>query len=236
MKNYLVKNGLLVCAMLLALANTVSTMAEDINEVTVIATPSDIDSASHTDAHDEFDSEVAFLVDEVITELKAEWKDLDQEERQEVKDALRSFQEGINITIPDSFSFGGLSSVIVPIFAILFTFGSPVLVIALLLLFSYRKRKQRDALVEKFINAGKDVPREVLATFNDNAVSGNNLQRGLILSGIGSGLFLFLGMLVGSGVASVALIPLCIGIARLLIWKLSEQQAETQPGNTSTAA
>ena len=82
MKNYLVKNGLLVCAMLLALANTVSTMAEDINEVTVIATPSDIDSASHTDAHDEFDSEVAFLVDEVITELKAEWKDLDQEERQ----------------------------------------------------------------------------------------------------------------------------------------------------------
>lgn len=238
MKNHLVKNGLLVCAMLLALANTVPTMAEDINEVAVIATPSDIDSASdsHTDAHDEFDNEVAFLVDEVIGELKAEWKDLDQEQRQEVKDALRSFQEGINITIPDSFSFGGLSSVIVPIFAILFTFGSPVLVIALLLLFSYRKRKQRDALVEKFINAGKDVPPEVLATFNDNAVSGNNLQRGLILSGIGSGLFLFLGMLVGWGVASVALIPLCIGIARLLIWKLSEQQVETQPGNTSTAA
>jgi hypothetical protein len=240
MKNHLVKNGLLVCAMLLALANRVPTMAEDINEVAVIASPSDIDinsaSDSHTDAHDEFDSEVAFIVDEVIGELKAEWKDLDQEERQEVKDALRSFQEGINITIPDSFSFGGLSSVIVPIFAILFTFGSPVLVIALLLLFSYRKRKQRDALVEKFINAGKDVPPEVLASFSDNAVSGNNLQRGLILSGIGSGLFLFLGMLVGWGVASVALIPLCIGIARLLIWKLSEQQAETEPHNTSNAA
>ena len=150
---------------------------------------------------------MALIVDEVIGELKAEWKDLDQEERQEVKDALRSLREGINITIPDSFSFGGLSSVIVPIFAILFTFGSPVLVIALLLLFSYRKRRQRDALVAKFIDAGKDVPPEVLATFNDNAVSGNNLQRGLILSGIGSGLFLFLGMLVGWGVASVALIP-----------------------------
>ena len=124
---------------------------------------------------------------------------------------------------------------IVPIFAILFTFGSPVLVIGLLLLFSYRKRRQRDALVAKFIDAGKDVPPEVLATFNDNAVSGNNLQRGLILSGIGSGLFLFLGMLVGWGVASVALIPLCIGIARLLIWKLSEQQAEIEPRNNNTA-
>ena len=230
----------MVCIMLLAVGSTAPALAEDINEVAVIATPSDIDSAndseSHTDAHDEFDSEVTFIIDEVIGELKAEWKDLDQGERQEVKDALRSLQEGINITIPDSFSFGGLSSVIVPIFAILFTFGSPVLVIALLLLFSYRKRKQRDALVEKFINAGKDVPPEVLASFSDNAVSGNNLQRGLILSGIGSGLFLFLGMLVGWGVASVALIPLCIGIARLLIWKLSEQQAETEPHNTSNAA
>lgn len=240
MKNHFIKNSLMVCTMLLALGSTAPALAEDINEVAVIATPSDIgnasESESHTDAHNEFDSEVAFIVDEVIGELKAEWKDLDQEERQEVKDALRSFQEGINITIPDSFSFGGLSSVIVPIFAILFTFGSPVLVIALLLLFSYRKRKQRDALVEKFINAGKDVPPEILATFNNNGASGNNLQRGLILSGIGSGLFLFLGMLVGWGVASVALIPLCIGIARLLIWKLSEQQAEMEPRNTSTAA
>ena len=245
MKNHLIKNGLLVCAMLLALGNTVLTMAEDINEGAVVTTPkdsasdsdSDSDSkrANHTDAHDEFDSEVALIVDEFIGELKAEWKDLDQDERQEVKDALRSLREGINITIPDSFSFGGLSSVIVPIFAILFTFGSPVLVIGLLLLFSYRKRKQRDALVAKFIDAGKDVPSEVLATFNDNGVSGNNLQRGLILSGIGSGLFLFLGMLVGWGVASVALIPLCIGIARLLIWKLSEQRAEIEPRINNTA-
>lgn len=238
MKNHLIKNSLMVCAMLLALGNTAPTMAQDINEVAVVANSNNIDSGSgsesHTDAHDEFDSEVAFIVDEVIGELKAEWKDLDQEQRQEVKDALRSFQEGINITIPDSFSFGGLSSVIVPIFAILFTFGSPVLVIALLLLFSYRKRKQRDALVEKFINADKDVPAEVLATFDDSGVSGNNLQRGLILSGIGSGLFLFLGMLVGWDVASVALIPLCIGIARLLIWKLSEQQAEAESRDNST--
>ena len=241
MKNHLLKNGLVVCAMLFAVANTVPTMAEDISEVAVVATSNDIasigngNSESQTNTHDDFDSEVALIVDEVIGELKAEWKDLDQEERQEVKDALRSLREGINITIPDSFSFGGLSSVIVPIFAILFTFGSPVLVIGLLLLFSYRKRRQRDALVAKFIDAGKDVPPEVLATFNDNAVSGNNLQRGLILSGIGSGLFLFLGMLVGWGVASVALIPLCIGIARLLIWKLSEQQAEIEPRNNNTA-
>ena len=243
MKNHLLKNGLVVCAMLFAVANTAPTMAEDISEVAVVATSNDIasngngnsNSESQTNTHDDFDSEVALIVDEVIGELKAEWKDLDQEERQEVKDALRSLREGINITIPDSFSFGGLSSVIVPIFAILFTFGSPVLVIGLLLLFSYRKRRQRDALVAKFIDAGKDVPPEVLATFNDNAVSGNNLQRGLILSGIGSGLFLFLGMLVGWGVASVALIPLCIGIARLLIWKLSEQQAEIEPRNNNTA-
>jgi hypothetical protein len=230
--------------MLLALGNTAAAMAQEINEVAVIATTnnsdrnsgSGIESESQADAHDEFDSEVAFILDEVIDELKAEWKDLDQVERQEIKDALRSFQEGINITIPDSFSFGGLSSVIVPIFAILFTFGSPVLIIALLLLFSHRKRKQRAALVEKFIDAGKDVPPEVLATFSDNGVTRNNLQRGLMLSGIGTGVFLFLGLLVDWGVASIALIPICIGIARLLIWKLGEQKAEIEAHSNSTAA
>ena len=246
MKSHLLKNSLLVCAMLLALGNTAAAMAQEINEVAVIATTnnsdsdsdsgSGIESESQADAHDEFDSEVALIIDEVIDELKAEWKDLDQVERQEVKDALRSFQEGINITIPDSFSFGGLSSVIVPIFAILFTFGSPVLIIALLLLFSHRKRKQRAALVEKFIDAGKDVPPEVLATFSDNGVTGNNLQRGLMLSGIGTGVFLFLGLLVDWGVASIALIPICIGIARLLIWKLGEQKAEIEAHSNSTAA
>ena len=248
MKSHLLKNSLLVCAMLLALGNTAAAMAQEINEVAVIATTNNSDSdsdsgsgiesesESQADAHDEFDSEVALIIDEVIDELKAEWKDLDQVERQEVKDALRSFQEGINITIPDSFSFGGLSSVIVPIFAILFTFGSPVLIIALLLLFSHRKRKQRAALVEKFIDAGKDVPPEVLATFSDNGVTGNNLQRGLMLSGIGTGVFLFLGLLVDWGVASIALIPICIGIARLLIWKLGEQKAEIEAHSNSTAA
>jgi|MGYP006089229301 hypothetical protein len=225
-KNGLVKNGLVIGAMLLALASTTPAMTEEVNQVLVTSSDSNIA------AHAEFDSEVAFILDEVIDELKAEWKDLDQEERQEVKNALRSLGEGININLADM----GFSSVLIPIFAILFTFGSPVLIIALLLLFSYRKRKQRAALIEKFIDAGKDVPTELLATFNDNGVSGNNLQRGLMLSGIGTGLFLFLGILVDWDVASIALIPLCIGIARLLIWKLGEQPGETEARNTNASA
>ena len=185
-KNGLVKNGLVIGAMLLALASTTTAMTEEVNQVLVASSDSNIE------AHAEFDSEVAFILDGVIDELKAEWKDLDQEKRQEVKNALRSLGEGININLADM----GFSSVLITIFAILFTFGSPVLIIALLLLSSYRKRKQRAALIEKFIDAGKNVPTELLATFNDNGVSGNNLQRGLMLSGIGTGLFLFLGILV----------------------------------------
>jgi|TARA_B110000093_G_scaffold140952_1_gene151648 hypothetical protein len=44
-----------------------------------------------------------------------------------------------------------------------------------------------------------------------------------MLTGIGVGLLLFLGILIGWDVASVALIPIFIDLARLLVWKLSSK-------------
>ncbi len=57
-----------------------------------------------------------------------------------------------------------------------------------------------------------------------------NLERGIMLMGIGTGLFLFLGLLIDWGVASVALIPLFIGVARVVIWVLSNR-TETKTDN-----
>jgi len=49
--------------------------------------------------------------------------------------------------------------------AVSFTLGLPVIVIAIILYYKHRKRRQRDALIEKFINSGKDVPAELLASW-----------------------------------------------------------------------
>ena len=58
--------------------------------------------------------------------------------------------------------------------------------------------------------------------------SSNTLSRGIRLTAIGLGLFVFLGSMIGWNIATVALIPLCIGIARIIIWKLSDK---TSTGN-----
>ena len=57
-----------------------------------------------------------------------------------------------------------------------------------------------------------------------------NFERGIMLMGIGIGLFLFLGMLIGWDIASVALIPLFIGVARVVIWSLGNR-TETKADN-----
>ena len=242
------KNILMICAILLASFSAPSVLAKEI-EVVVTTTAAPDDTAavaaaelrketntivykSDASGDTEFDSEVSQIVDEVIGELKQEWGNLDEQERQEVKDAIRSVGEGININIDPNMDIG---SIMVTITAILFTLGSPILIVALLLFFSYRKRKQRAQLVEKFLDAGKDVPPEVLASFADNGDSGNNLQSGLKLCGIGMGIFLFFGLMIDWGIASVGLIPLCIGIARLLIWKLDKPAASDAPNTDTTA-
>ncbi|MDA9240719.1 DUF6249 domain-containing protein [bacterium] len=232
------KNNLILCLMLWASVSTATTVAEEV-EVVVSTSENGTETETATktivykyESDSEFDTEVTAIVDEVIGELKSEWKDLDEQERQEIKDALRSVGEGIDIRFDPDMDF---SSVLVTIIAILFTVGSPILIVALLLFFSYRKRKQRAALIEKFIDAGKDVPPEVLATFDENGLTSNNLQRGLMLTGIGIALVVILGMLFSWQVASIGLIPICIGIARLLIWKLVKQPTSDAPNSDSAA-
>jgi len=56
-----------------------------------------------------------------------------------------------------------------------------------------------------------------------------------MLTGIGIALVVVLGMLVSWPVASIGLIPICVGIARLLIWKL-DKQPTNDASNSDTAA
>ena len=83
-------------------------------------------------------------------------------------------------------------------------------------------------LVSKFIDAGKEVPEEILRDVTDIDSTDNSLKKGIRLIGVSTGVLLFLGILVGWGVASVALIPLFIGIARVVSWKLNSDDASAE--------
>ena len=162
----------------------------------------------------------------IITKLVGtEWDQLDESEQEEILEALEQIESGVEIDIDHS-GFGP-GKVLVAVVAILSTMGMPFIIIGLILFYKHRKRRQRDLLISKFIDAGKDVPVEILQGNSESGTPKGNLQRGVMLTGIGIGLYLFLGLLIGWDIASVALIPLFIGLARIVIWKLGATNMST---------
>ena len=146
---------------------------------------------------------------------ETEWEQLNEAEKEEIIEALELVEAGVEIDIEADISAG---KVLIAVIGILSTFGLPFIIISLILYYKHRKRRQRDSLIGKFIDAGKEVPIEILASSGASDSLSGNLERGIMLMGIGTGLFLFLGMLIDWGVAAVALIPLFVGVARVVIW------------------
>tara|TARA_B110000503_G_scaffold131006_1_gene205028 strand:+ start:4964 stop:5734 length:771 start_codon:yes stop_codon:yes gene_type:complete len=185
------------------------------------------DSVKHLGIRISADDEELTALGGIITKLvDTEWDQLDESEQEEILEALEQIETGVEIDIDHS-GFGP-GKVLVSVVAILSTLGMPFIIIGLILFYKHRKRRQRDLLISKFIDAGKDIPVEILQGPDGSDEPQGNFQRGIMLTGIGIGLLLFLGILVGWDVASVALIPLFIGLARLLIWKLSTQDKSVE--------
>lgn len=174
------------------------------------------------------DEEISALAQIVSKLATTEWDQLSESEKQEIIKALEQVEAGIEVDIETDF---GASKALVVVMFILFSFGLPFIIIALILYYKHRKRRQRDLLITTFIEAGKDVPTELFQGSHGSDTPTGNVQRGIMLMAVGTGLFLFLGMLIDWGVASVALIPLFIGVARVAIGRLGsnvEKSADNQ--------
>ena len=167
------------------------------------------------------DETVGGVLKIISTLTETEWDDLTQDEKEQIQSALNEIEEGIEIDVATK---TGFFYAILAIMAVSFTLGLPVIVIAIILYYKHRKRRQRDAVIEKFINSGKDVPAELLASWDlypDE--SDSRLHQGIKLIAVSLGLYLFLHFSVGTDVALIATVPLFLGIDRLIIWKISEK-------------
>ena len=168
------------------------------------------------------DESVGAIIKIIRTLAETEWDDLTEDEKDKIQSALNEIEEGIEIDIASNSR--GFFDAIVAIVAISFTLGLPIIVIAIILYYKHRKRRQRDALIEKFINSGKDVPAELLASWELHLDEPNKiLHQGIKLVAISLGLYLFLHFFIGADIALIAAVPLFLGIARLIIWKISEK-------------
>jgi hypothetical protein len=170
---------------------------------------------------------VKILSETFIKLIETEWSDLEEAEKEKILEALKEIEAGIEVDIYDDSSDTSATDAIIAIVAIMFSLGSPILIIGIILYYKHRKRRQHNALIEKFLDSGQEIPTEILASGDLADSSSNTLSRGIKLTAIGLGLYIFLGSLIGWDIATVALIPLFIGIARIVIWKLSDKTSSS---------
>ncbi|MGD0017597.1 MAG: DUF6249 domain-containing protein [Verrucomicrobiia bacterium] len=95
---------------------------------------------------------------------------------------------------------------------------------ALHMFFHNRSRAMLHRTLAMMIEKGTPIPPELLQSTEPIR---SDLRRGLVACGIGIGLMFFFGTLRGTsdkGLWAVGLIPLFVGIARLISWKLEQRK------------
>jgi len=166
----------------------------------------------------------------VDTILESAGDEITEEQKREILEELeaefdgstsRRPKAGLTIDIRDD---GGSDEsaleMLVPILAITLTFGTPILVVIAVLYAGYRKRRLLKETISEYLASGRDVPPEILENLQGGARPKNYLQKGLVMAGAGIGIISSFAMIGSTSAAALGLIPLFIGLAQLLIWKM----------------
>src|SRR5881398_1501574 len=129
-------------------------------------------------------------------------------------------------------SHDDIPAIVVPIVAItlLTIFGAPVLIVGLIMYFSFSRSRALQKTVRMMVEKGQPVP-EALLNPPPAQRQRSDLRRGVILTMIGLGLMVFLGAVNDweGGAWTLGLIPFLIGAGYLLVWKLDTKKDNPPP-------
>ena len=138
-------------------------------------------------------------------------------------DALDRLGEGKSDDIPQ---------IVVPIVAItlLTVFGAPVLIVGLIMYFSFSRSRAMHRTVRMMVEKGQPVP-EALLNPPPAQRQRSDLRRGVVLTMVGLGLMAFFGAVNDweGGAWTLGLIPFLIGVGYLLVWKLDTKKDNPPP-------
>jgi len=127
---------------------------------------------------------------------------------------------------------GDLPEFVIPIVAItmLTVFGAPVLIVALIMYFSFSRSRALQKTVRMMVEKGQPVP-EALLNPPPAQRQRSDLRRGVVLAMIGIGLMAFFGAVNDweGGSWTLGLIPFLIGAGYLLVWKLDTKKDNPPP-------
>ena len=127
---------------------------------------------------------------------------------------------------------GDIPEFVIPIVAItmLTIFGAPVLIVGLIMYFSFSKSRNLNRTVRMMVEKGQPVP-EALLNPPPAQRQRSDVRRGVILTMIGVGLMVFFGAVNDweGGSWTLGLIPFLIGVGYLLVWKLDTKKDNRPP-------
>jgi hypothetical protein len=127
---------------------------------------------------------------------------------------------------------GDLPEFVIPIVAItlLTVFGAPVLIVGLIMYFSFSRSRALQKTVRMMVEKGQPVP-EALLNPPPAQRQRSDLRRGVVLAMIGIGLMVFFGAVNDweGGSWTLGLIPFLIGTGYLLVWKLDTKKDNPPP-------
>ncbi len=119
----------------------------------------------------------------------------------------------------------------IPIVGIIFTtlFGAPVLVVGLIMFFSYWKARSLHKTVREMVAKGQEVPPALFAGPPPVVRARSDMRRGVVLLMVGVGLMIFFGAVSEweGGAWALGVIPFLIGAGYLLVWRLDGNKPST---------
>ncbi len=162
------------------------------------------------------------IIDATGDQMSAEEK---AEARQDIRQALDALADvsgaatgGVHLGSGDDSA--SVTDMLIAMTAITLIFGSPLLIVAVVLYANYRKKRLVHDTISQYVSSGKDVPAEVMSSLQAEVTPKSSLRKGLVMTGAGLGIIACFVVMGKNGAAALGLIPLFIGFAQLLIWKL----------------
>ena len=117
------------------------------------------------------------------------------------------------------------SETLVAMTGMLVSFGLPLLLVAIVLIYKHRKLRITHETIVRLAEKGVPVPPELLALRTRNP----GLRGGLVLIGLGIGLSIFF-LQAGNAAWSIGLIPGLMGVALLIAWAIESKSRDKAAG------
>ena len=185
----------------------------------------DSDSAKEKEIEERIEGKIENFVEGLVGDSDDE---MTPEERKEFIEDMKELKKLGNEMHGDADADAvPLGGILVGGLAILLIFGTPVMIVAGVLYASYRKRRLIHDTINSYVASGKEIPPEVLKSFHEEAAPRrSNLNKGLVMVGIGLGIIVCFMAIGVEQAAALGAIPLFIGLAQLLIWKLENKDGK----------